>query len=178
MTAGVVTAVTYLPPEDARKSGRFEFLYTGAAVNPGVSGGPLLDATGGVIGVSATGNARQTDSTGNPIGGYLKSFYSNVGVGVIQVAAPGGEIRIRRREKSVEEQETQLAAHLDERHRKLIELRDQIGLARTDFEADRDAKSRDMAEIASDVRLAAGGPSELLQAVGEAGVRSTGERLR
>src|SRR5213080_2045477 len=36
----------------------------------------------GVIGVSADGNARQTDSQGNPIGGYLKSFYSNVGVGV------------------------------------------------------------------------------------------------
>jgi lantibiotic leader peptide-processing serine protease len=45
----------------------------------------------GVIGVSATGNARQTDSQGNPVGGYLKSFYSDVGVGVIQVAAPGGD---------------------------------------------------------------------------------------
>src|SRR5205085_5642331 len=31
----------------------------------------------GVIGVTATGNTRQTDSNGNPIGGYLKSFYSN-----------------------------------------------------------------------------------------------------
>jgi len=45
----------------------------------------------GVIGVTATGNARQTDSNGNPIGGYLKSFYSNVGVGVTQLAAPGGD---------------------------------------------------------------------------------------
>ena len=45
----------------------------------------------GVIGVSADGNARQTDSQGNPIGGYLKSFYSNVGVGVIQLVAPGGD---------------------------------------------------------------------------------------
>src|SRR5438309_228049 len=45
----------------------------------------------GVVGVSADGNARQTDSEGNPIGGYLKSFYSNVGVGVIQLVAPGGD---------------------------------------------------------------------------------------
>jgi len=44
----------------------------------------------GVIGVSATGNDRQTDSNGNPTG-YLKSFYSNVGVGVTQVTAPGGD---------------------------------------------------------------------------------------
>jgi len=45
----------------------------------------------GVVGVSADGNARQTDSEGNPIGGYLKSFYSNVGLGVIQLVAPGGD---------------------------------------------------------------------------------------
>jgi len=45
----------------------------------------------GVIGVSGTGNMRQTDSQGNPTGGYLKSFYSNVGVGVIQLTAPGGD---------------------------------------------------------------------------------------
>src|SRR5438309_3535320 len=44
-----------------------------------------------VIGVTAVGNARQTDQSGNPIGGYLKSFYSNVGVGVTQVTAPGGD---------------------------------------------------------------------------------------
>jgi subtilisin family serine protease len=45
----------------------------------------------GVIGVTADGNARQTDSDGNPTGGYLKSFYSNVGVGVTQLVAPGGD---------------------------------------------------------------------------------------
>jgi subtilisin family serine protease len=45
----------------------------------------------GVIGVTATGNARQTDAQGNPIGGYLKSFYSSLGVGVTQVTAPGGD---------------------------------------------------------------------------------------
>jgi subtilisin family serine protease len=41
----------------------------------------------GVIGVSAVGNATQTPS------GYLKSFYSSFGVGVTQVAAPGGDSR-------------------------------------------------------------------------------------
>ena len=45
----------------------------------------------GVIGVTADGNARQTDSQGNPIGGYLKSFYSNAGMGVTQLVAPGGD---------------------------------------------------------------------------------------
>jgi subtilisin family serine protease len=45
----------------------------------------------GVIGVTAVGNQRQTDSNGNPTGGYLKSFYSNVGVGVTQLTAPGGD---------------------------------------------------------------------------------------
>ena len=45
----------------------------------------------GVIGVTADGNARQTDSNGNPTGGFLKSFYSNVGVGVTQLVAPGGD---------------------------------------------------------------------------------------
>src|SRR5438094_4173518 len=45
----------------------------------------------GVIGVTADGNTRQTDASGNPTGGYLKSFYSNVGVGVTQVVAPGGD---------------------------------------------------------------------------------------
>jgi len=45
----------------------------------------------GVIGVTADGNAKQTDSNGNPTGGYLKSFYSNVGVGATQLVAPGGD---------------------------------------------------------------------------------------
>src|SRR5881227_1949220 len=44
-----------------------------------------------VIGVTAVGNARQTDANGNLITGYLKSFYSNVGVGVAQLTAPGGD---------------------------------------------------------------------------------------
>jgi subtilisin family serine protease len=45
----------------------------------------------GVIGVSATGNALQTDSSGNPTGGYLKSFYSSVGISTTDVTAPGGD---------------------------------------------------------------------------------------
>ena len=35
-----------------------------------------------------------------------------------------------------------------------------------------------LSEIAADVRLAAGGPSELLEALDTAGVRATGDRLR
>jgi subtilisin family serine protease len=45
----------------------------------------------GVIGVTATGNDRQTDSSGNPTGGYLKSFYSSVGISTTDVTAPGGD---------------------------------------------------------------------------------------
>ena len=43
----------------------------------------------GVIGVSATGSTQQTDGNSSP--DYLKSFYSNFGEGVTQVAAPGGD---------------------------------------------------------------------------------------
>jgi len=43
----------------------------------------------GVIGVTATGSTEQTDGDSGP--DYLKSFYSNFGVGVTQVAAPGGD---------------------------------------------------------------------------------------
>ena len=44
----------------------------------------------GVIGVSATGNRRQVDGDDDP-DDYLKAYYSNYGVGVTQVAAPGGD---------------------------------------------------------------------------------------
>ena len=43
----------------------------------------------GVIGVTATGSMEQTDGNDSP--DYLKSFYSSLGVGVTQVAAPGGD---------------------------------------------------------------------------------------
>jgi lantibiotic leader peptide-processing serine protease len=44
----------------------------------------------GVIGVTATGNARQTDNDSDP-NDFLKSFYSNFGVGTTEVTAPGGD---------------------------------------------------------------------------------------
>jgi subtilisin family serine protease len=43
----------------------------------------------GVVGVSATGSTQQTDGDSSP--DFLKSFYSNFGEGVTQVAAPGGD---------------------------------------------------------------------------------------
>ena len=43
----------------------------------------------GVIGVTADGNQLQDPS--DPNSGFLKSFYSNYGVGVTQVVAPGGD---------------------------------------------------------------------------------------
>jgi hypothetical protein len=70
-----------------------------------------------------------------------------------QAALFEDEARIRRREKSVEEQETQLAAHLAERHRKLIDLQDEIGRTQTDFEADREAQCRRMADLAQQVSI-------------------------
>jgi subtilisin family serine protease len=44
----------------------------------------------GVVGVSAVGSFRQTDGDSDP-NDFLKSFYSNVGAGVTQVTAPGGD---------------------------------------------------------------------------------------
>jgi subtilisin family serine protease len=44
----------------------------------------------GVVGVTADGNARQVDNDSDP-NDFLKSFYSNYGVGVTQVVAPGGD---------------------------------------------------------------------------------------
>jgi S1-C subfamily serine protease len=53
MTAGVLAAVTYLPRGESAAGGRFEALYTGAAVMPGVAGGPLLDVEGRLVGIIA-----------------------------------------------------------------------------------------------------------------------------
>lgn len=44
----------------------------------------------GAIGVTATCAQRQTDGDDDP-DDFLKAFYSSVGVGVTQVAAPGGD---------------------------------------------------------------------------------------
>jgi S1-C subfamily serine protease len=52
MTAGVLAAATYRP-RGAAGAGRFEALYPSAAVTPGVSGGPLLDVAGRLVGVIA-----------------------------------------------------------------------------------------------------------------------------
>ena len=46
----------------------------------------------GVIGVTATGNFRQTDGDEDP-NDFQKSFYSAYGVGVADVTAPGGDSR-------------------------------------------------------------------------------------
>jgi S1-C subfamily serine protease len=51
MTAGVVAATKHTPRDDTSDSGRFRFLYTAAAVAPGVSGGPVLDAQGRLVGI-------------------------------------------------------------------------------------------------------------------------------
>ncbi len=51
MTAGVVAATKRTPRDDTSDSGRFRFLYTAAAVAPGVSGGPVLDAQGRLVGI-------------------------------------------------------------------------------------------------------------------------------
>lgn len=51
MTAGVLGAVTLLPRERVAAEGRYDSLFTGAAVTPGVSGGPLLDVSGRLVGI-------------------------------------------------------------------------------------------------------------------------------
>lgn len=48
LTAGVVTSLMPLPADDG--GGEHEFIYTTAAVNPGVNGGPMVDVEGRLIG--------------------------------------------------------------------------------------------------------------------------------
>lgn len=52
LTAGVVAALVPLPAGHAQ--GAHEFIYTTAAVNPGVNGGPLVDLEGRLIGTIST----------------------------------------------------------------------------------------------------------------------------
>jgi S1-C subfamily serine protease len=52
LTAGVVSALVRAPPGDP--AGKHLEIYTSAAVNPGVNGGPLVDAEGSLIGVVST----------------------------------------------------------------------------------------------------------------------------
>ena len=51
-TAGVVSALRPLPEGDA--GGRYEYVYTSAAVNPGVNGGPVVDVEGRLVGTVST----------------------------------------------------------------------------------------------------------------------------
>lgn len=52
LTAGVIAALSPFPRGHAE--GRWEFVYTTAAVNPGVNGGPLVDIEGRLIGTVST----------------------------------------------------------------------------------------------------------------------------
>jgi S1-C subfamily serine protease len=51
LTAGVVASLTPFPPKEGgpRAEGGVEWLYTSAAVNPGVNGGPLVDVEGRLV---------------------------------------------------------------------------------------------------------------------------------
>ncbi len=52
LTSGVVSALVPLP--SGHDHGRYELLYTSAAVNPGVNGGPLVDVEGRLVGTVST----------------------------------------------------------------------------------------------------------------------------
>jgi len=52
LTAGIVASLTPLPPGDG--GGTIEFVYTSAAVNPGVNGGPCVDIEGQLVGTVST----------------------------------------------------------------------------------------------------------------------------
>jgi S1-C subfamily serine protease len=52
LTAGIVASLDAAPPGDP--AGRWLHVYTSAAVNPGVNGGPLVDADGALVGVIST----------------------------------------------------------------------------------------------------------------------------
>ncbi len=47
LTAGVIAS---LPPKGTETGGRYRYIYTSAAVNPGVNGGPLVDIHGHLVG--------------------------------------------------------------------------------------------------------------------------------
>lgn len=52
LTAGVISSLIPFPAGHAE--GRYEILYTSAAVNPGVNGGPLVDVEGRLVGTVST----------------------------------------------------------------------------------------------------------------------------
>jgi S1-C subfamily serine protease len=52
LTAGIVSGLQPLPP--GRPGGAFEFVFTGAAVNEGVNGGPVVDLDGRLVATVST----------------------------------------------------------------------------------------------------------------------------
>lgn len=52
LTAGVVASLA--PAKPGAPGGRYDLVYTSAAVNPGVNGGPLVDVEGGLVGIIST----------------------------------------------------------------------------------------------------------------------------
>jgi S1-C subfamily serine protease len=65
LTAGVVASLT---PGKNKKASRYESIYTSAAVNQGVNGGPLVDIHGHLVGtISSAVGLKGKDSTGKPM---------------------------------------------------------------------------------------------------------------
>ena len=86
LTAGLISGL--VPAKDEAASGKYDTIYTSAAVNPGVNGGPLADALGRLIGIIA-GPVPPWDGKGNAGQPYqflgkavplerLVSFYARV----------------------------------------------------------------------------------------------------
>jgi S1-C subfamily serine protease len=62
LTAGLISAL--VPAKDEAASGKYDTIYTSAAVNPGVNGGPLADALGRLVG-TISGPVPPWDREGN-----------------------------------------------------------------------------------------------------------------
>lgn len=60
LTAGIVSSLVPAPPAD--DVGRWLEIYTSAAVNPGVNGGPLVDADGALVGIISSWGAPEPDN--------------------------------------------------------------------------------------------------------------------
>ncbi len=69
LTAGIVSSLT--PASETDGVGRWLELYTSAAVNPGVNGGPLVDADGALVGIISSWGSPEPD---NPFQFLGKAF--------------------------------------------------------------------------------------------------------
>src|SRR4029079_17745191 len=69
-----------------------------------------------------------------------------------QAALTDEELRLHQRRLALEKQEAQLAAHLEDRRLRLVELHDEIKPARTAGDDARAALDRDRAALAEEVR--------------------------